>query len=102
MQDQIPEPVIKKVEFGLLLYLACPNAPQNVIQVSSQNYCYSIVYMHFAVAMMTSTCTGYCSVKKINTCFCYCCCSSFARLQGKQSWLVLKERKVQPNIFVTV
>ena len=64
MQDQIPEPVIKKVEFGLLLYLACPNAPQNVIQVSSQNYCYSIVYMHFAVATMTFTCTGYYNVKK--------------------------------------
>ena len=33
LQDQIPEQVVKKVEFGLLLYLACQNAPQNVIQV---------------------------------------------------------------------
>lgn len=32
-QDQIPEPIVKKVEFRLLLYLACQEAPQNVIQV---------------------------------------------------------------------
>jgi len=36
-QDQIPEPVVKKVEFRLLLYLACQEAPQNVIQVSNIN-----------------------------------------------------------------
>ena len=64
MQDQIPEPIAKKVEFGLLLYLACANAPQNIIQVSSQNCCYSIVYVDFAVAMMNSRCKGYCNVKK--------------------------------------
>ena len=33
-QDQIPDQIVKKVEFGLLLYLACQNAPQNVIQVN--------------------------------------------------------------------
>ena len=36
-QDQIPEPVVKKVEFRLLLYLACQEAPQNVIQVININ-----------------------------------------------------------------
>ena len=33
LQDQIPQQIVKKVEFGLLLYLACKNAPPNVIQV---------------------------------------------------------------------
>lgn len=42
-EDQIPEPIVKKVEFGLLLYLACPNAPQNVIQ-DIDDYHSQIVY----------------------------------------------------------
>lgn len=42
-EDQIPEQIVKKVEFGLLLYLACQNAPQNVIQ-DIDDYHSQIVY----------------------------------------------------------
>ena len=48
-QDQIPEPIVKKVEFRLLLYLACQEAPQNVIQVidiqSSINIKYLLIFI---------------------------------------------------------
>lgn len=42
-KDQIPEQIVKKVEFGLLLYLACKNAPPNVIQ-DIDDYHSQIVY----------------------------------------------------------